>query len=128
MVFDTDCVLCSTGVGWLFRLERGPVLRFAGAWSPAGKALAEHYGFRQQDLHKTFLLVEQGRALTKSDAALRVIAHLRAPFSWFVVCRLIPRRLRDAAYSWLAANRYRLFGRRDSCFVAPPDQRYRILG
>jgi len=128
IVFDTDCVLCSGMVAFILAHESGPVLRFAGAWSPEGLALAARYGFSKADLSETFLVVTMGAALARSDAAIAVLKQLRAPWRWLAALRFIPRPLRDAAYRLIARRRYRLFGRRENCVVAPAEQRGRFIG
>lgn len=128
VVFDTDCVLCSRMVAFVLRHERAPSLRFAGAWSEAGRALAARHGFSAADLDETFLVIQGNRVLARSDAALAVLRHLRAPWRWLTVLALVPRPLRDAAYGFVARRRYRWFGRRAGCTVVPPGERHRFIG
>jgi len=40
---------------------------------------------------------------------------------------LIPRGVRNRIYRTIAANRYRWFGRHQTCFLPTPDQRARFL-
>lgn len=128
LVFDTDCVLCAGSVRFVLAHECDDRLHFMGAWSAEGLALAARHGFTAQDLNGTFLLVQDGRALTRSDAALAVARHLRAPWRWFRLLAIVPRPLRDRAYRLVARYRYRLFGRREDCARVPPEQRHRFHG
>lgn len=128
MVFDTDCVLCSGTVAFILRHERDADLRFVGAWSPEGERLAAAHGFSRADLDETFLVILGGDALTRSDAGLAVAAHLRPPWRWLTALRLVPRPLRDGLYGFVARRRYRWFGRRTDCAMAPPEQRHRFEG
>jgi predicted DCC family thiol-disulfide oxidoreductase YuxK len=129
IVFDTDCVLCSGMVGFVLAHEAAPVLRFAGAWSEPGLAMAARHGFTRADLEETFLVIAGDRVLARSDAGLLVLRHLRAPWAWLApVLRLVPRGLRDAAYGYVARRRYRWFGRRTNCTLVPPAQRHRFIG
>ena len=128
MVFDTNCVLCSGAVAFILAHERDRALRFAGAWSPEGAALAAQHGLTADDLNETFLVLTGGRALTRSDAALAVAGHLRAPWRWLGVVRVVPRGVRDAGYSFVARRRYRWFGQRRDCTVVPVGERSRFVG
>lgn len=128
MVFDTDCVLCSGTVAFILRHERDAQLRFVGAWSDEGARLAAEHGFTRSDLDETFLVIDGGRALTRSDAGLAVAAHLRPPWRWLSGLRLLPRPIRDGLYRFVARRRYRWFGRKQDCAVAPPAQRHRFVG
>ena len=127
MLFDSQCVLCSGTVRFVLAHERGHSIAFAGTSGEAGRALAARHGMNEADLDASFVLIEGDRALTRSDAALRLARELRAPWSWLGALRLIPRPVRDAAYSWVARHRYRLFGRLDACFLPAPEQRARFL-
>jgi len=128
IVFDTDCVLCSGMVAFVLRFERDAALHFAGAWSPEGARLAAAHGFAPKDLDATFLVVVGGKGLTRSDAAIEISRHLKAPWRWLGVLRIVPRSWRDCAYDLIARRRYRWFGRRENCTLVPPDQRHRFTG
>jgi len=128
MLFDAQCVLCSSTVRFVLAHERGQVIHFASTTSEAGRALAALHGFSPAELDASFVLIEDERALSRSDAALRLARELRAPWSWLVVLRLVPRGLRDQAYGWVARHRYAIFGRSDSCFLPAPEQRHRFIG
>ena len=128
VVFDTDCVLCSRMVAFILAHEQAPVLRFAGAWSSEGLALAAAHGFSRSDLDKTFLVVRNGKALMRSDASVEIARHLRAPWQWATVIAAVPRPLRNAVYNFVARRRYHWFGRRQDCTVVPFAERHRFIG
>jgi predicted DCC family thiol-disulfide oxidoreductase YuxK len=128
VVFDADCVLCSGLVAFMLAHERDARTRFAAAGSREGLALAARHGFSKADLDETFLVIEGGAAFSRSGAAIRLARRLKAPWRWLAALALIPRPARDAAYAFVAARRYRWFGRRGDCVVVPPDQRARFLG
>ena len=128
VVFDTNCVLCSGMVAFILAHEQAPILRFAGAWSSEGLALAAKYGFSRSDLDKTFLVVCSNKALTRSDAGIEIVRHFRAPWRWAAIAAAVPRPLRDAVYDLVARRRYRWFGKRQDCTVVPPAQKHRFIG
>lgn len=127
VVFDTDCVLCSGMVRFVLAHERGPELLFAGAGSATGVALAERHGFTRADLNDTFLVIEEGRALTRSEAGIAIARRLRRPWRWLAMLRVIPRPVRDAVYGFVARHRYQWFGRSPSCLVIEPRHRSRFI-
>ena len=128
VLFDTDCVLCSAAVSFIIARERAPTLRFAGAWSVQGAALATQHGLSREALGRSFALILGARVLTQSDAALEIARHLRSPWSALRLLRFLPRPLRDAAYDIVARHRHRLASRRPSCLRVPPAARYRFIG
>lgn len=75
----------------------------------------------------SIVLLANGRRYERSDAALHVALGLRAPWPLAFAAILIPCRTRDALYRWIARNRYRWFGRTDTCALPPPGLRERFL-
>lgn len=126
IVFDGVCALCSRWVRFLLRFDRAGRYRFAAMQGAHGRRLLSAHGLDPDD-PMSFLLLEDGRALTDSDAILRVLAGLGGPWRLATSARLLPRRWRDAAYRALARNRYRWFGRHDACYLPTPAQAARFL-
>jgi len=78
-------------------------------------------------LDSVVLLVE-GQPFRKSSAAVRVL--WRLGFGWQLLgtlAWLIPLPLRDLLYDLIARNRYRLFGKHDTCRMPTPAERSRFL-
>lgn len=127
VVFDTDCVLCSTWVHFILRHEVDKSLRFVSAWSDEGRSLAGQHGLSPEDLDRTYLLIEDGKGLTHSDAGIAIAGHLKWPWRALQVFRFVPRILRDAVYNLVARNRYAWFGHRANCFIPPAGQGHRFV-
>ncbi len=126
IVFDGVCVLCSASARFVLRHDRTRRFRLTAAQSPVGQGLYRHFGLSPND-YDTFLLVEDGRAWLKSDAALRVVRRMGLPWSLAALFRIVPASLRDAAYDLIARNRYRVFGRRETCFIPSDGDAQRFL-
>ena len=73
------------------------------------------------------ILIDGDRVLQRSDAALRAASYLRWPYRALTVLRLVPRPLRDLVYNFIARNRYRWFGKHESCRLPTPALRARFL-
>lgn len=127
IIFDTDCVLCSNMVHFVLHHERAPNIRFVGAWSHTGQRIAAEHGLSPADLDETYLVVEDGRGFTKSDAGLVVVRHLKAPWSWLAALRIVPKPFRDAVYTMIARRRYRWFGHKPKCFHPPAGMSDRFI-
>lgn len=126
IVFDGVCALCSRWVRFLLRVDRQERYRFAAMQGTHGRVLLRQHGLDPDD-PLSFLLLEDGRAWTDTDAIVRVLVGLGGPWRLAVVLRAVPRRLRDRAYQALARNRYRWFGRQDGCFLPSAEQARRFL-
>jgi predicted DCC family thiol-disulfide oxidoreductase YuxK len=126
IVFDGYCVLCSGWAKFVIRHDRAGKYRLLAAQSPLGRALYEHYALNP-DRQETNILIADGRAWFKSEGSIRMFEGLGLPWSLLRVFRIIPEASRDAAYGWVAGNRFRWFGTRASCFVPTPDIKERFL-
>lgn len=128
VLFDGVCNLCNAAV--LFIIDRDPRGRFRFAPLQSDHAVQLLASLGAQDLKSnadSIVLIEEGRVYLRSDAALRICSHLRSPWpvmSWFLI---VPRQLRDWVYDWVARNRYRWFGRQESCRIPTPELRERFL-
>lgn len=126
VIFDGTCKFCAGSVAFILRHEARPDLLFTPLQSAAGARLLRHYAFDPHDA-RTFVLVSNGVAYTKSTAAIRVCAHFRGAWKWLAAVRIVPRPLRDWVYDRFAQNRYRWFGRSETCMLPTPELEARFL-
>lgn len=127
VVFDGVCVLCSGFAKFILKRDRNFAFRLATAQSPLGQALYRHYGL-DPDVLESNLVLADGRAHVKLDTVAVVGARLGGVWRPIGILRLVPRFAGDWLYDRIARNRYRLFGRRDSCMMPPPEWRDRFIG
>lgn len=125
VLFDGTCHLCDGTVQWLLAHDRRRVLRFAALQSDAAQQLLSARA--SGPLPDSLVLIDDQGVHVRSEAVLQIAAHLGSPWSWWRVTRIVPGSLRDRLYAWVAANRYRWFGRRDVCMRPAPDVRERFL-
>lgn len=126
IVFDGECVFCSGWVQFVLKRDRQARYRFVAAQTPLGDALYRHYGLNRES-YETNLVLDGGRAYLKSAATIHVAASLGFPWSMVRVLNLIPRGLLDPIYEVVARNRYRIAGRRSTCYAPTPEERSRFL-
>ncbi|MFS2111339.1 thiol-disulfide oxidoreductase DCC family protein [Sphingomonas sp. Sphisp140] len=126
ILFDGVCVLCTANARFVLRHDRRGHFQLASVQSEAGQALCRRFGVDPDD-PDTMLVIEGGRARRDSDGVLAIAEGLGWPWRAAGVLRVVPRRWRDALYRRVARNRYRLFGKREACWVPSAEQRARIL-
>ncbi|HSU15293.1 thiol-disulfide oxidoreductase DCC family protein [Longimicrobium sp.] len=126
VLYDGTCGLCSRSVQLILRHDRRGRFRFAALQSDAGRAVLARHGLPADRLD-TVVLVDGGRAFTKSRAALRIARGMDAPWPALWPLALVPRAVADFCYDRVARNRYRLFGRTEACMLPPPEVRARFL-
>jgi predicted DCC family thiol-disulfide oxidoreductase YuxK len=126
IVFDAACVLCSANAQFVLRHDRREHFRLASMQGQVGAALYRRFGIDPAD-PDTMILVEGDAVKRDSDAVLAIYAGLGWPWRMVAVLRLVPRFLRDPVYRLIARNRYRLFGKRETCWLPSADQARRVL-
>jgi predicted DCC family thiol-disulfide oxidoreductase YuxK len=126
IVFDGYCVLCSGWASFILRHDRHATYRLLPAQSPIGHALYVHYGLDPQNF-ETYILILNGVAWFKSEAAIRMTQGLGFPWSLAAGLRVVPRTWRDWLYGLVARNRFRLFGKRTTCYLPGPHYADRFL-
>jgi predicted DCC family thiol-disulfide oxidoreductase YuxK len=122
ILFDGVCNLCTASVCFVIERDSCKRFRFASLQSPTAERLLG----RHDDL-ESVVLVQGGKIYRKSGAALRIARRLDGLWPLLSVLLVIPRPLRGAAYDWIGRRRYRMFGRRDTCWVPRPQLAERFL-
>jgi predicted DCC family thiol-disulfide oxidoreductase YuxK len=126
ILFDGVCVLCSRWAQFVIARDPAASFRFVAVQQPYGDILAQRLGI-DTEFPETNAAIFNGRAYFKSDAAIEVLSRLPR-WSWVRLGRLVPRRLRDAAYDLIARNRYQWFGRSEQCLRPTPELARHFLG
>lgn len=129
LLYDGVCGFCNKSVQLILDHDRRGSMRFAALQSDYGQAVIErHAELRGID---SVVYIEQApggeRVYTRSDAALKVAAYLGGFWKIFLAAKVLPRALRDYCYDLFARNRYKFFGKYDTCMLPPPEVRSRFL-
>jgi predicted DCC family thiol-disulfide oxidoreductase YuxK len=120
ILFDGVCILCSRGCRFVSKRDHRRYFRFVPIQSPDGRVLAEQLGIKPEN-PDSFAFVANGRAYVRSEAVLRIARELPR-WRWTWAFHAIPRVIRDAIYDVVARNRYKWFGRRDTCILPTADR------
>ena len=126
LLFDGVCNLCNGSIQFIIPRDPEGTLRFAPLQSEIGETVREAAGLSTDDL-ETVVLVDDGKAYLRSDAAIRVGEHLGGVYRLLSLGRLLPRPLRDRIYEFVADHRYDWFGRKDQCMVPDDDVSDRFI-
>ena len=126
VLFDGVCNLCNGWVRFVLQRDTTRRFRFASLQSAFAHDMLGERGFPRGYLGAMFLL-EDGVLHTKSDAFLRIARHLGGAWPLITVFGVVPRTLRDAVYDWVARNRYRWFGKSESCMMPRKEDALRFL-
>ncbi len=127
IVFDGVCNLCNGFVDFIVRRDPDGIFQFASNQSEAGEEILSQAGLTDFEAD-TIVLVQGGTAYVRSTAVLRIAGQLGLPWKLLRVFVLVPAPVRDFVYRLVAKNRYRMFGKRDTCRIPTPEERSRFLG
>ena len=126
VVFDAMCVLCAANARFILRWDRRGHFRLASMQNAVGAALYRRCGIDPAD-PDTIIIVDGDDVIRDSDAVLAIYSAIGWPWRVMALFRLVPRAVRDPVYRWIARNRYRIFGQRDTCWVPTQEQAHRVL-
>ena len=126
ILFDGVCNLCNSSVQFTIKRDKNELLKFASLQSEVGEALLEKYNLKG-DTIDSVVFIENGKAYTESTAAIKVARHLGFPWNLLQVFLIFPAALRNIVYQWIARNRYKWFGKKDSCMLPDASMQARFL-
>ena len=126
ILFDGVCNLCNNTVLLVIKRDKKDIFRFAALQSEAGLQLVSKYGI---DTSKTdsIVLIENDRVYLKSSAALRIARGLNSAYPLLYGFMIVPRFLRDWVYDFIARNRYKWYGKKESCMIPTPELQLKFL-
>ena len=130
ILFDGVCNLCNGAVNFIIDRDPEGYFTFAALQSEEAAPHLAPFGrppARLADAPDSIVLIEDGRLYERSDAVLRIARRLDGLWPLAYIFVVLPKPLRDALYGWIAANRYRWFGKQDACRIPTPELRARFL-
>ncbi len=136
MLYDGLCGFCNGTVQWMLRHDRFDRFRFAPQQSHlASDILARHGIDREKMLSSNSVYLIEGlgtsaeRILQRSDVSVESLFALGGGWRFLgYLFRMVPRFLRDAGYTLVARNRFRIAGRYDTCPIPTPTERAKFVG
>jgi predicted DCC family thiol-disulfide oxidoreductase YuxK len=125
--FDGVCNLCNASVDFLVRRDRERHLRYASLQSDIGQRMLADVGLPTSEFG-SFIYLDRGRLHMRSSGAIRVAMRLGGLWTLMGIFLVVPPFIRDAVYDGVARNRYRWFGKRDTCRLPTAEERDLFLG
>lgn len=126
ILFDGICNLCNAAIQFVIKRDPAAVFSFASLQSDAGQQLLKKFDLPVSELN-SFVLIQHDQSFTRSTAALKVAKQLKGPTKLLYGFIIVPAFIRNFVYKIIAANRYRWFGKRDSCMLPSIELKERFL-
>lgn len=126
ILFDGVCNLCNNSVTFIIKRDKKDIFRYAALQSEIGKELTKKFSI---DASKTdsIILIDGKKAYVKSSAALRIARHLNGGYPLLYGFLILPAFIRNFFYDIIARNRYKWFGKKDSCMIPTPELKSKFL-
>jgi predicted DCC family thiol-disulfide oxidoreductase YuxK len=125
VLFDGICNFCNNVVQFLYARDKNHVFRFASLQSETGQKLLGEHGIPLDT--STVVVIENEKAYLRSTGALRTTRYLNKLWPLVIGLLVVPRPIRDFGYDLIANNRYKWFGKHDSCPIPSKGLREQFL-
>ncbi len=122
--FDGVCNFCNGTVNWLMARNKRRNLLFSSLQGSTAKRLVPQEML--VDL-SSIVYYRKGSMYTKSTAVLFICKDMAWYGGLALPFLLVPRVVRDGVYNWVARNRYKWFGKSDTCRIPSAAERTRFL-
>ena len=126
ILFDGVCNFCNYWVNFAIKRDKNKQLRFTPLQGETAKQLQPKYQLNPTSL-SSVIFIDNGKAYTQSSAALRICKYLDGGWKLFYGLIIIPKFIRDFFYNMIARNRYKWFGKKETCIVPTPELSERFL-
>jgi predicted DCC family thiol-disulfide oxidoreductase YuxK len=120
ILFDGVCNLCNASVQFVIKHDKKRLFRFASLQLPFGAAILKEHNL-PADTFNSFILLSDNKIYARSTAALLVAKKLNGIVKLLYAFIIVPKFIRDVVYNIIAKNRYKWFGKQESCWVPTPE-------
>ena len=119
ILFDGICNLCNSTVQKIIELDKKNIFKFASLQSEFGQNFLKKHQLDEAEFD-SMILIDGENFYTKSDAALRIGKELSGIYSFSGIFLIVPKFIRNSVYNFIAKNRYKWFGKQESCWIPTP--------
>jgi len=129
ILFDGVCNLCSSSVQYAITHDKNDIFMFASLQSNIGKQIISYFNIDVLKTDSILLYSPKNESLkVKSTAALLVAKDLGFPQNLFSIFLIVPTFIRDWVYDYIAKNRYKWYGKKESCWIPTPKLKAKFIG
>jgi predicted DCC family thiol-disulfide oxidoreductase YuxK len=124
--FDGYCNLCNGAVMFVIKRDKKNLFQFASLQSELGQIVLKENNLPNNNFN-TLLLVKNGKVFTFSTAALTIAKDLSGLWPLLYAAIILPEKIRNTLYNYIAKNRYRWFGKKEQCDLFSIEIQNRII-
>lgn len=127
ILYDGVCNLCNGTVRFIIQRDKEALFRFAAIQSETGQSLIKQYTNDDDEKMVSIYYIRNKECYRKSTAILYILKDLGKGWNLLFPLIYIPATLRDSLYLLVSRNRYKLFGRKQTCIIPAPDIKNRFI-
>ena len=127
ILFDGVCNLCNSSVQFIIKHDKKDVFRFVSLQSELGQNVCNYLGISTLKIDSTILYEPENKYYSKSDVAFKILKEITGFYKVLLVFSILPKSFLDIIYDWIAKNRYRWFGKIESCLIPTPELKTKFL-
>jgi predicted DCC family thiol-disulfide oxidoreductase YuxK len=127
ILFDGVCNLCDSAVQFIIKHDKKDVFRFVALQSDLGQEILKHIGIDTKNIDSIILYEPRIAYYYKSQAALEIATTLGGFFHLGTLFKIVPTRISNRIYDYIATNRYKWYGKKESCMVPTPELKSKFL-
>jgi len=127
ILFDGVCNLCNSSINYVIDHDKQDVFRFVALQSALGKSIQDYLGLNNTSLDSIILYVPDEAYYIKSTAAIKVMCEFSGFWKLAQVFLILPAPIRDFVYNYVAKNRYKWYGKEESCRIPTPELKGKFL-
>lgn len=127
LLFDGVCNLCNSSVQYVIKRDKKDEFRFVALQSELGQKIVKHIGLADKNIDSIILYVPGIAYYYKSSAVIEISKSIQGFFNYGMLFRILPTSLRDVVYDYVAKNRYKWYGKQESCMIPTPELKAKFL-
>ncbi|WKD86464.1 hypothetical protein KCTC32516_01839 [Polaribacter huanghezhanensis] len=127
VLFDGVCNFCNASVLKIIKKDTQNIFLFASLQSEIGKEITHHFKIDTKKIDSIVLVVSNTTFYIKSTAALKIAKHFGGFWMLFQIFWILPTAFRDLVYNYIAKNRYKWFGKKESCMLPTPELKSKFI-
>lgn len=128
ILFDGVCNLCNDSVLKVIKYDKNDHFVFTSLQSDIGQEIINHIGIDTNKIDSIILYEPNVSYDIKATAALKIMNTFGGFWKLTQIFWIFPEPLRNLVYDYIAKNRYKWFGKKESCMIPTPELKAKFLG
>ena len=127
VLFDGVCNLCNSSIIYIIKRDKNDIFRFAPLQSEIGQKILDTYQIDPSKTDSILLYTPNKGLFSRSTAVLKIASKLSFPTNLHAVFLIVPAFIRNVVYNFIAKNRYKWYGKKESCMIPTPELKQKFL-